>query len=267
MEKISVVIPTYNRQHTLLRAVNSVLQQSYSELEILIIDDGSTDSTEEIVRTIEDYRVRYIPLGKNQGVANARNFGVANAEGEWIAFQDSDDSWHKDKLEKQMDYAKKHPEYAMIYTLYQANLSDGRQIISPAKPWPPVMEGNMFNTLLERNVIGAPTMCVKRECFLRSGGFDTTYKSLEDWEYALRFSRDYRIGFIPEALMDVYMLQDGISSHAGNYFESRCRMLAAFKEEMIQAGVFDSVAMDILKRAQNMNILENVQNMMMLYLQ
>lgn len=216
MRKVSVIIPTYNREQTILRAVQSVLNQTYSDLEVLIIDDGSTDATGEVVSRIA--------------------------------------------------YAEQHPGHSMIYGLYLTHFSDGREMVSPLEPLPEVMEGKMLHTLLVRNVIGAPTIFMKREAFLKSGGFDTSYKSLEDWEFAIRFSKDYQIGFLPEVLMDVYMLQGGISSHIGNYFESRCRMLGAFKTDLLQTGLFETVAMDILNRAQKAGILQPVQKMMEAYL-
>lgn len=266
MAKISVIIPTYNRGYTILRAVESVLNQTCSDLEVLVIDDGSVDGTAGILGRIRDDRLQYIALESNKGVANARNVGAGLAKGEWIAFQDSDDSWRENKLEKQMAYADAHPEYAMIYGMYLAKLQDGRQILSPTEPWPEIMEGNMLNTLLVRNVIGAPTMCIRREAFMESGGFDITYRSLEDWEYAIRFARRHSIGFVPEVLMDVYMQPDGISSKAGSYFESRCRMLSAFRTELLQEGLFDAVVMDILNRAKSAGVLEGVQKMIMLSL-
>lgn len=266
MKKGSVVIPTYNREKTILRSVQSVLEQTYSDIEVLVIDDGSDDATGEVVKRIEDDRVRYIRLEQNGGVSNARNTGARMAQGEWIAFQDSDDCWRKDKLEKQMTYAEQHPEYDMVYGLYLTHFPDGRKLVTPVEPWPDVMEGQMQETLLVRNVIGAPTVLVKREAFLESGGFDTSYKSLEDWEYAIRFAQNHQIGFVSEILMDVYMQQGGISSHVGNYYDGRCRMLGAYKKEMLQAGVFDTVAMDILTRAQNAGILGPVQKMMEAYI-
>ena len=146
MEKVSVIIPTYNREKTILRAVQSVLDQTYTNLEVLVIDDGSTDGTAEIVRGIEDDRVKYIVLEQNGGQAKARNTGVQMAEGEWIAFQDSDDCWHKNKLEIQMTYAREHTEYSMIYCSYNAIMSFGGQFQVPSKPWPDIMEGNMMST-------------------------------------------------------------------------------------------------------------------------
>lgn len=266
IEKVSVIIPTYNREKTILRALQSVLDQTYTNIEVLVIDDGSTDSTAEIVNSISDERVRYIVLAENGGPSNARNVGVQMASGEWIAFQDSDDCWHKDKLEVQMAYAKEHPEYSMIYCMYNMNFKDGRTIIVPSQPLPEVMEGEMLNTLFVRNVIGAPTVLIKKKDFLTVGGFDTSYKALEDWEFALRFAITHKIGFVPMSLMDCYMLTNGVSSYMGAYFEARCKMLGQYRAEMTQEGILESVMQDILVRARQEGVLEGVKNMMMLYL-
>ncbi len=266
MEKVSVIIPTYNREKTILRAIQSVLDQTYTNLEVLIIDDGSTDGTAEIVKGIEDDRVKYVVLEQNGGPSKARNIGVQMAEGEWIAFQDSDDCWHENKLEVQMAYAKEHPEYAMIYCSYNATMYYGGQFQVPSKPWPDIMEGNMLNTLFVRNVIGAPTIVTKKEAFLASGGFDTAYKCLEDWEFVLRFSRNYEIGFVKEALIDCYVSNSGVSANPGAFYDARCRMLGQYKMEMMQMGVLEQVMEDILVRAEKMELLEPVKKMMMLYL-
>ena len=264
---ISVIIPTYNRAHTILRSINSVLNQTYTDLELLIIDDGSTDNTQKLITQIDDSRVRYIYLGANSGASNARNVGVSAASGEWIAFQDSDDAWKPEKLEKQLLLASEHPEYNLIYSSFTNHLSNGNIINFPPKPYQGIMEGELYSSLLLQNVIGAPTMLIKREAFLQSGGFDTNYKSLEDWEFVIRFSKNNLIGFVPDFLMDVYISNDGISSHVAPYYESRCRMLAEYKEDIMKFGLFDAIVMDILTRATDSGVQEQVKKMLMLYLQ
>ena len=266
MRKVSVIIPTYNREKTILRAVESVLNQTYTDLEVVIIDDGSTDGTADIVNGIEDERIKYVVLEENGGPSNARNVGVQMAEGEWIAFQDSDDCWHNDKLEKQMEYAKKNPRYSLVYCMSMNCFQDGRKLAAPVEPLPDVMEGRMVRTLLKRNVVDTPTMFMKRECFLDVGGFDVTYNALEDWEFMTRFARAYEIGYVPEILMESYMLNDGVSSNVGAYFEGRCKMLSQYRSEMMNEGVFEEVMQDILQRAQAEGILDIVKKMMMLYL-
>lgn len=266
MEKVSVIIPTYNREKTILRALQSVLDQTYTNLEVLVIDDGSTDGTGDIVKGIEDDRVKYIVLEKNGGPSNARNVGVQMAVGEWIAFQDSDDCWHKDKLEEQMTYRNDNPEYSLIYCMSNVHFSGGKTEIVPQDPLPAIMEGKMTHTLLQRNVIDTPTMFIKRECFLSAGGFDVTYKALEDWEFALRFSKKYEIGYLPKILMESYMLDGGVSTNTGAFYEARCKMLGQYRADMIQEGVLENVMQDILVRAQRTGVLDMVKKMMMMYL-
>ena len=102
-EMVSVIIPTYNRETVIGRAIESVLKQTYPHFELLIIDDGSTDQTKRVVERIADERIRYILLEENGGVARARNVGIAEAQYDYIAFLDSDDEWMPEKLELQME--------------------------------------------------------------------------------------------------------------------------------------------------------------------
>ena len=98
---VSVIIPTYNREKTILRAINSVLDQTYKEIELIIVDDGSIDNTRKIVESLNCQKIKYI-YQKNGGAAKARNTGIIAASGEYISFQDSDDYWYPEKLEKQL---------------------------------------------------------------------------------------------------------------------------------------------------------------------
>lgn len=263
---ISVIIPTYNRESTILRAIKSVINQTYTNIEILVIDDGSTDGTANIVNGIDDDRIKYIVLEKNGGSANARNIGVQMAEGNWIAFQDSDDCWHNDKLEIQMNYAKEHPEYFLIYCIYNAIVYDGEQFQVPPKPWPEVMEGDILDTLLVGNGIGAPTILVKKSAFISVGGFDTSYKCFEDWEFVIRFSKEYQIGFVKETLLDCYISNTGISSNTEAHYDARCKMLGQYKQEMIRAGVLECVVKDISLRALKAGVYKAVEQKINYYL-
>lgn len=265
MEKVSVIIPTYNRGDKILKSINSVLNQTYSDLELLVVDDGSVDETEAVMQTITDDRVRYIKLQKNSGASNARNVGVEYATGEWIAFEDSDDLWKEDKLEKQMDYGRMHPECAMIYCQYKMHI-EGKIALVPNRHWAGELEGDIFPWLLVRNTIGTPTMLMKKTCFQEVGGFDTTLRSLEDWEFAIRFAEKYLIGFVEEPLVDAYHSAGGVSSGTAAYYESRCKMVATYKEQMIQYNIFDTVVGELFTRAGERGLLEPVKQMLMNYL-
>ena len=137
MEKVSIIIPTYNRADVLSLSVQSVLQQTYADFELLIVDDGSSDNTDIVVESWHDDRIRYLKLPENKGVAAARNEGIRQAKYDYIAFQDSDDCWMPDKLEKQMDFFMQNPEADLLYCPYECQKADGTVIFVPDSTIPP----------------------------------------------------------------------------------------------------------------------------------
>ena len=106
---VSVILPTYNRATLLSRSIGSVLVQTFEDLELIVVDDGSRDDTADVVKAIGDPRVRYVPLGRNRGLSAARNAGLAESRGEFLAFQDSDDEWHPEKDRKSTRLNSSHP--------------------------------------------------------------------------------------------------------------------------------------------------------------
>lgn len=264
MEKISVVIPTYNRANQIEQAIQSVIEQTYQNLEILVVDDGSTDETEKIVRSISDERIRYIRLERNSGgPALPRNIGVKNAEGSIIAFLDSDDRWLAWKLEHQMEFWKQHPEYAMIYCTFFT--CSGERVIG-VTPGEAVgreeLSGDILLLLLRRNTIGAPTILLRKESFDTCGGYDSSYQCLEDWEFVLRFSSRYQIGFLDEVLVEANYTPGSVSGRKAAFFESRCRMIAQYKEVLWKNNYFDEVVGELLHKAAKMGMLQAVQQML-----
>ncbi len=127
---ISVVIATYNRAHTIARSLESVLRQTHRDIEVLVIDDGSMDGTDEVIRKITDSRVRCVKLEKNQGASVARNRGIKEANGDYILIWDSDDVLYPNALEKILDVFKKHPEYSVVSAPAHV-MSDGREVKYP----------------------------------------------------------------------------------------------------------------------------------------
>lgn len=262
---ISVIIPTYNREKTIDRAVDSVLKQTYSNLEVIVVDDGSSDRTEEIVKGISDPRVRFYKLPQNGGAGHARNEGVKLAGGDLIAFHDSDDVWRPEKLQRQMAYWQEHPEFSMVYCGYLCYMENGKTKQVPGEEMEE-LEGDIFIPLLRRNTIGAPTILIKKNSFCECGGFDITLKSLEDWEFALRFAKQNKIGYVGELLVDVYLSGNGVSSGAGAYFEGRCSMLVKYQEELVREEIFEKAIFEIFEKAQQGGVLEPVKKMLMAYL-
>lgn len=259
MDKISVIIPTYNRCELLKRSIDSVLTQTYEDIELIIVDDGSTDGTKEMVEAIEDERVRYIQMPTNMGAAAARNEGVKNATADLIAFHDSDDCWREDKLEKQMAYWNEHPEFAMVYCPY---IVRGKEVVAPTLEWG-LLEGNILAYLLLRNSIGTPTMLMKKDCFEEIGGFNSLLKCLEDWEFAIRFAEQFRIGFVNEVLVDVYHTAGSISMKIAEYYEARCYMVAKYRVYMERYRIFDAVVASIFEHAEGNGVLQEVKAMLM----
>lgn len=209
---ISVIIPTYNRAHLLGRAIQSVLEQTYRDFEIIVVDDGSTDNTEEVVKSFNDERIRYIRRERNKGGAAARNTGIKAARGEYIAFQDSDDEWSPQKLEKQMAVFKRAPlNVGVVYTGFW-RIEGNKKVYIPH-----VMirqkQGNIHNSLLEGCFVAASTAIVRKDCFTKVGAFDERLPCFQDWELWLRISKYYHFKCINEPLVLSYQSQDSISAN------------------------------------------------------
>lgn len=259
MVKVSVIIPTYNRGKLIERSVRSVLNQTYKNIEVIIVDDGSTDNTKEVIESIKDERIIYYKQ-ENGGAAKARNTGVNLATSEYIAFHDSDDVWRENKLEKQIDFLNKNPQYGMVYSNFKFHRLDGSSSSIPQDMNPiGELDGDIFFTLLINNTVGAPTMVLRKELFEEIGGFDTTLTCLEDWDFAIRFSEQYYVGYIKEDLMDAYQQKDGVSSNGKDYFNIRCDMICRYKDVLWKNGLFDLVVGDLFTLAEKYNYLEQVK--------
>lgn len=262
---ISVIIPTFNRAFILERAVRSVLNQTYTPSEVIIVDDGSTDNTKQVVESINNPLVKYY-YKENGGAASARNLGVKMAYGDWIAFQDSDDEWRKEKLQRQVDYYKKHSDYNLIYSSYEMHMADGNTITVPSKEDDIELEGDILSSLVIKNTIGTPTVMVKKDEFLKLGGFDERLRCIEDWNFAIRFAEQYSIGFVDEVTVDAYRVDDSVSSNAAEMFEERCRTIVKYRSLLEQNGKFEVAIMRMFEQAQVANCLEQVKQMFMAFL-
>lgn len=263
--EITVVIPTYNREDLISRSIDSIIAQESEECKILVVDDCSTDGTGRIIHTYEEKygdRVKYYRLDKNSGPAAARNMGARLAETEWIAFNDSDDVWHKDKLKKQAAYYESHSDVDLIYSGYRGYHESGEISTTPDRDLPYELEGYIYSSLLVRNSIGAPTVLVKRDSFIEAGGFDEEYLCLEDWEFAIRFSSNHKIGFVDEDLVDAYISNSGVSCRISDYYISRCQIVKDNLSGIMEYKLFDEIVGDIFERANRRGILDQVQMIM-----
>lgn len=227
--KVSVIIPTYNRCGTILKSVESVLGQSYENLECIIVDDGSNDGTEDTIRELKDKRIIYIKNNVRLGAAKSRNIGYKRATGSVIGFNDSDDIWSKHKLSMQLDVLFQNANYGMVYCPYLYSTEGTIKRIPSYEIPVKLLSGKMFDFLLEGNVIGTPTMLIKKSCFIKFRGFDEDLKALEDYDLALRISKEYEIGYVDECLVNAYRVDKGVNSHYLNILDACFKIMDKFQ--------------------------------------
>jgi len=215
---ISVVVPAFNSARYLPRALNSLFEQSYSPLEIIVVDDGSTDDT---VRCLEPFRdrIRYI-YQANRGLPGARNTGICNSQGDFVGFLDADDWWSPDKLALQAPLLIDNERVGMVHSDFRYFTEDTGQY-SPSEGKGDELVGDCYQRLFERNWINVCTALVRKECFEKAGLFDETIiGGLEDYDLWLRVSRQYEFAFVPKPLA-VYF------RHSTNMSSNRLRMALA----------------------------------------
>jgi len=212
---ISVILPTRNRQATIAAAARSVLGQSYAPLELLIVDDGSTDNTARIVSALDDPRIRYLPQARSRGAAAARNIGIEQARGEWIAFQDSDDRWHPDKLAHQIDALTHAGNQVSVCCHGFLRKNAARTIYIPKAGWH-IRPGyrNYLKPLLFGSFITTQALLVKKELLTAVGGFDERLPRLQDWDLAIRLAAAADFIYLGYPLVDVSISADSISRQA-----------------------------------------------------
>lgn len=196
MPEVSVVIPTYNAAHYLVEAVDSVLRQSFQDFEILVMDDGSTDDTEEVARRYHS-KVRYFSQ-QNSGVAIARNHGIERALGRYVAFLDADDIWAPHKLEIQLAAMADHKDYRICYSAFTITTADLTPIsVNRSRRQAHALE----DLLLRGNVIATPTTVMgERALFRASGGFDPALSQCADWDMWVRLAAQTDFLYIDEPL-------------------------------------------------------------------
>ena len=191
MTNISIIIPVFNRENTISRAIDSVLNQTYKSLEIIVVDDGSTDKTAEILKSYSN-NIKVIHQ-KNSGVSVARNNGIKNSIGEWIALLDSDDEWLPNKLKLEVDYINENLDMKILQT-EEIWIRNGKRI--DPKKYHKKIAGNIFQKSLELCLVSPSAVIFKRSLFNEIGEFDEDLPVCEDYDYWLRVSLKYPVGLI-----------------------------------------------------------------------
>jgi glycosyltransferase involved in cell wall biosynthesis len=193
---VSVIIPTYNRKGFLIEAITSVLDGSFCDYEVIVVDDGSTDGTAEAISELED-PIRY-HYQSNRGVSNARNTGVQLSGGKYIAFLDSDDLWQNMKLEFQVDFLANNPEFRICHS-DEIWIRNGTRINQ--KDRHRKFSGDIFEKCLPLCIISPSSILMERSVFDDLGGFNETLPVCEDYDLWLRMTLRYVVGFVRDPLV------------------------------------------------------------------
>ena len=223
--EISVIIPTYNRADSILPAVESVLAQTFTAIEVIVVDDASRDTTQDRLSTLSDQRIRIVRHEQNRGAAAARNTGIRAARAPYIAFQDSDDYWQPKKLQIQLSALKSNRSADAAYCSL-VRTWDKKTILIPS-PSIRIKEGDISEEILFHNYISTQTLLVARGPLESVGGFDESLPCLEDWDLIIRLSETIRFVFVDEPLVNAEVQRDSISRN----LEAACIALAHIHEK------------------------------------
>ena len=223
---VSVIIPTYNSASSLRAAIQSVLDQSYSAFEVLVIDDGSTDDTEGVVRSFDNH-VSYFRQ-ENRGAGAARNHGIARSQGKYVAFLDSDDLWLPTKLAEQIPILDRDAEIGLAYT-------DWAVVPEQGEPEPsylssqPTASGYVFDQLVQCGFILTSGTVVRRSCLDEIGNFDEDLSIAQDYDLWLRISYRWKVALLNKPLVIKRNREGNLSS---DLFKTASERIALFQKAL-----------------------------------
>lgn len=205
--KVSVIMPAYNHARFVRQAIDSVLSQSFEDLELLVTDDGSSDGTAEIIRGVHDPRLRFVAFSENRGVCDAMNDAIGRAKGEYIAVLNSDDYFLPAKLEKQVSYLDSHAEHGAVFGLPRFITEDGERFLDTRHVfWNVFTAGNrtrrewLKHFFYFGNCLCHPTILIRRSCYAKIGLFNPLLMQLPDFDMWTRLCRDFDIHVMEEEL-------------------------------------------------------------------
>ncbi|MCK5112372.1 MAG: glycosyltransferase family 2 protein [Thermoplasmatales archaeon] len=207
LKRVSVIIPTYNRPDFLKKAIKTVLNQTYKNLEILVIDDASTADNQKIINNFNDNRIIYFKNKTRRGASYSRNVGIKNAKGKFIAFLDDDDEWMPEKIEKQVESMEKHKDVALAIC-YSLDKRFGHERVN--KP-PEIISHELI--LKSFNLSSTSSYLVRKDAIDEAGGFDILLPSAQEYDLAIRLSKHHKICCIPEILMVQHSTEGQISEN------------------------------------------------------
>jgi glycosyltransferase involved in cell wall biosynthesis len=225
MPLVSVIIPTYNHAQFVTQAVDSVLAQTYPNVEVVVVDDGSTDQTRDLLSRYEG-QINYI-YQENKGLSAARNTGILAAHGDYLLFLDADDLVPPNKLELQVPYLESRSDFGLVYSGWQYINEDGTQVLGEARP---KKQGQLLKDLLRGTFFCIPgAALIRRECFERVGLFDEALRAEEDTDMWVRLARaGYAFGYVDQCLFQYRIRQDSMSAQAFNQVQNLFARLDKF---------------------------------------
>lgn len=253
MDLVSVILPTYNRAKTIDRAITSVLSQSYRNLELIIVDDASTDNTFEIVKGFSDSRIKYFKLNKNVGGASARNFGIERAQGHLIAFQDSDDEWLSGKLKSDLKIFKDNKDVDCVFSRYW-QVNDKFSKLVPMNS--SVDSNTLYSSLLIKNMIGTPTAVIKRDVLIKVEGFNAVMPRYQDWELFIRVSKGFKVYMNQDINLIAYVSIDSVSNNNLAHLRALELIYEKHNEEISKKSALKALWLWNIGEAQALNSLE-----------
>lgn len=230
---VDVIIPTYNCRRYVLDAIGSVLAQTHRDVRVVVVDDGSTDGTEAVVRGLKDPRVVYLKK-TNAGPSAARNFALPHCTAPFIAYLDADDVWYPEKLERQLALFEANPKLGLVYGYHHILDAEGRHTGENARG----ARGWIFDTLLEGNVItgSASMVVVPRVVLDKVGPWREDLRMGEDWELWMRIAQKYEIDFVPDFLVDIRVVPSGAQQNYRKVAEGHMRSLSVILGEFRLSG-------------------------------
>ena len=254
MPRVSVIIPTHNRSDFLRHAIASVLNQTYQDFELIIVDDASMDNTAEVVAAVNDERIKFLRHDKNKGGSAARNTGIRASQCDFIAFLDDDDEWLPEKLSKQTEILlSSPPQVGCVYTGYvDVSMSTGKTV----GEYRPTKRGDLSKALLAANCVGsASSVLLKRECFEKIGLFDESLPCSQDYDLWIRVANEFLFEYVTEPLFryrthenkisnNLEALTKGMEIMAAKY---RDYPLSYYREQYIDLGIMYCLAGDVYR--------------------
>lgn len=230
MPRVSVIIPSYNHEKYIAEAIQSILDQTYQDFEIIITDDGSTDNTVEVIKTFQDSRIRLYCFNENQGAVAAANHCIQKAKGDFIALLNSDDVFFKNKLEKQIEILENNINVGAIFSYAQLIDENSNYIVNEEHYYNKIFiqfNRSKFEWLnyffYNGNCLCHPSILIKKECYETLGHYDPRFAQLPDFEYWIRLCKKYEIFIIPKKLIK-FRIRDNQANASADRIDTNIRM-------------------------------------------